>query len=381
MSEAVEKLNKVVDYLKGSFVDKDRILDLMGICLVAKENLFLFGPPGTAKSAMVKELAKSLDGKYFEYLLTRFTEPSELFGPFDIRKLKDGELITNTSGMLPEATLVFLDELLNANSAILNTLLMVLNERMFVRGSEKRKIPALMTVSASNHLPEDEALQALFDRFLVRVKCDNVDPEHLDKVLSAGWKLAKSEQEKRPIISATEILELQNKIFEVNLEQTKPDFVDLVRRLRNAGVSVSDRRAVKMQRLIAASAILCGRTYSINSDLWVLKYTWDNEEQIDVIAGIVDAIVSKEDVKQEKKKHPASQVNDLPDPDRIVEEVERMSLEWDKDDISPSERSKIKDRLRHINNQVEWITNEVQKDFVMKSINALWDKTVVQNAE
>ncbi len=105
----------------------------------------------------------------FDYLLTRFTEPNELFGPFDIRKLREGDLVTNTEGMLPEADFVFLDELLNANSAILNSLLMALNERSFRRGRETRKLPALMFVGASNSLPEDGALGALFDRFLLRV--------------------------------------------------------------------------------------------------------------------------------------------------------------------------------------------------------------------
>src|SRR3984885_13146225 len=133
----------VLEPMKRTFVGKDEIIDLIGIALVAGENLFLLGPPGTAKSAVIFELGRRLRGKTFEYLLTRFTEPNELFGPFDIRKLREGELVTNTEGMLPEAALVFLDELLNANSAILNSLLMVLNERVFRRGREIRPLPTL----------------------------------------------------------------------------------------------------------------------------------------------------------------------------------------------------------------------------------------------
>jgi MoxR-like ATPase len=129
---------EVLNPLKRSFVGKDEIIDLIGIALVAGENLFLLGPPGTAKSALIYELGRRIQGRTFEYLLTRFTEPNELFGPFDIRRLREGDLITNTEGMLPEASLVFLDELLNANSAILNSLLMVLNERVFRRGRETR---------------------------------------------------------------------------------------------------------------------------------------------------------------------------------------------------------------------------------------------------
>src|ERR1041385_8835097 len=134
----------VLEPMKRDFVGKDEVIDLLGVCLMGGENLFLFGPPGTAKTALVHNLAARLEGRTFDYLLTRFTEPNELFGPFDIRKLREGELLTNTEGMLPEASLVFLDELLNANSAILNSLLVALNERLFRRGKETRPLAALM---------------------------------------------------------------------------------------------------------------------------------------------------------------------------------------------------------------------------------------------
>ncbi len=233
---------EVLDPMKRAFVGKDEIIDLMGVALVAGENLFLLGPPGTAKSALVYELGRRLRGRTFEYLLTRFTEPSELFGPFDIRKLREGELLTNTEGMLPEASLIFLDELLNANSAILNSLLMVLNERVFRRGRETRDLPAIAVFGASNRLPEDDALGALFDRFLLRAVCENVPSERLSDVLRAGWDLDRRADGDQATLGIEDVRRLHQMLPTVDLSEVRPKLAELVVRLRHAGISISDRR-------------------------------------------------------------------------------------------------------------------------------------------
>jgi len=366
----VDKLLAVLNHLKQTFVDKDEIIDLMGICLVGRENLFLLGPPGTAKSATVRELSKLLDGKTFEYLLTRFTEPNELFGPFDIRKLRDGELVTNTEGMLPEASLIFLDELLNANSAILNSLLMVLNEKVFRRGRETRQLPALMVIGASNHLPEDEALQALFDRFLIRVRCDNVDPQHLNALLNAGWTLEQKKVTEKPAITADEVRQLQDFTALVDLVEIRPQYIELIQKLRNAGLQVSDRRAVKLQRLIAASAIICKRQRAIPSDLWVLRHIWDTEEQREIISNIVNEVVNMDG--DTHAQHPRASLNALPNADELFSEVQKLTLQWQEPEISMADRSLIKDRLSHINSRCEWIGNEEQRKYVQQPIDELW---------
>lgn len=366
----VDKLLAVLNHLKQTFVDKDEIIDLMGICLVGRENLFLLGPPGTAKSATVRELSKLLDGKTFEYLLTRFTEPNELFGPFDIRKLRDGELVTNTEGMLPEASLIFLDELLNANSAILNSLLMVLNEKIFRRGRETRQLPALMVIGASNHLPEDEALQALFDRFLIRVRCDNVDPQHLNALLNAGWTLEQKKVTEKPAITAEEVRQLQDFTALVDLVEIRPQYIELIQKLRNAGLQVSDRRAVKLQRLIAASAIICKRQKAIPSDLWVLRHIWDTEEQREIISNIVNEVVNMNG--DTHAQHPRASLNALPNADELFSEVQKLTLQWQEPEISMADRSLIKDRLSHINSRCEWIGNEEQRKYVQQPIDELW---------
>ena len=370
----IENLNAVTGHLKEKFVGKDDIIDLMGICLAGRENLFLLGPPGTAKSAMVRELSRLLNGKTFEYLLTRFTEPNELFGPFDIRKLREGDLVTNTEGMLPEANLIFLDELLNANSAILNSLLMVLNEKIFRRGRENRPLPVVMIVGASNHLPEDESLQALFDRFLIRVRCDYVDPALLNNVLDAGWKLEKTNRVDQTEISAEDIFQIQAIIGSVDLQEIRPAYINLVEMLRNAGVQVSDRRAVKLQRLIAASAVLCKRLKAIPSDMWVMRYIWDTEEQREVIASIVNTVVEAD--KETTNQHPRASVNAAPDADEIFKEVTTMTEQWEDAGLPLAERTIIKDRLRYLNGRCQWINNEVQRSYVQQPIDLLWQKII-----
>ncbi|SDH50661.1 AAA family ATPase [Chitinophaga filiformis] len=376
-SPLVDKLNDVLQQLKQTFVGKDDIIDLMGICLAGRENLFLFGPPGTAKSAMVRELARQLDVKTFEYLLTRFTEPNELFGPFDIRKLRDGDLVTNTEGMLPEASLVFLDELLNANSAILNSLLMALNEKIFRRGKETKHLPALIFIGASNHLPEDEALQALFDRFLIRVRCENVDPALLENVLQAGWGLEQKQITGNGGIPAEDLRALQQLNTTIDLNNIRPEYLMLIEQLRNAGVQISDRRAVKLQRLIAASALLCKRKAAILSDLWILRYIWDTEEQIEIIAGIVNASVQK--ATTHPQEHPRAHNSGTPDPEAIYRDVQQLHEQWDDPNTPVATRALIKDRLRSLNSRCEWISNTTQRNYVLQPIDALWKK-IMQSA-
>jgi MoxR-like ATPase len=372
-----DKLSRVLTHIKHSFIGKDEIVDLLGICLIARENLFLLGPPGTAKSAIVRRLSQCLEeGKNFEYLLTRFTEPNEIFGPFDIRKLKEGELVTNTEGMMPEASLVFFDEIFNANSAILNSLLMALNEKIFRRGKETRNLPALMFVGASNVMPEDEALNALLDRFLIRVKCDYVDPDLLQEVLLAGWKMEKNNLEELPVIAAGEILELQKACKSIDLSAVRKHYIDIVHSLRNTGIKVSDRRAVKLQNLIAASALICGRTEAILSDLWVLKYIWDTEEQIEILTGIINTVIEKD---QAGPAHPQALYNKVPDPEEVMKEVNFLSSRWINETLSFEEQNVIKDKLRYVQTRCDWMKNPEQKQYVQKEIETLWQRIFQTN--
>ena len=372
---AQDLVERVLNPIKAGFVGKDDIVDLMGICLVAGEHLFLFGPPGTAKSALVQELGRRLHGQVFDYLLTRFTEPNELFGPFDIRRLREGELITNTDGMLPEASLVFLDELLNANSAILNSLLMALNERLFRRGKETRKLPLLMAVGASNHLPEDDALRALFDRFLARARCDNVSEEQLSDVLRAGWQLEQRDAQQAGTMSVEDIRALQKRVQEVDVETVCPVYLELVHRLRHAGIDVSDRRAVKFQRLIAASAILCGRSRAEVSDLWVVRHTWDTEEQEEIIRTLVQQVIDDAAASEAGPRHPQSHGTSAPDAEALARDLQHIADQLAQTDgVSDGDRRYLRDRLTLLSGRCEWVENDTQRSELQKLTTGLWEQ-------
>jgi MoxR-like ATPase len=363
---------EVLAPLKLAFVGKDEIIDLMGVCLVGGENLFILGPPGTAKSALVQELARRIEGRVFDYLLTRFTEPNELFGPFDIRKLREGELVTNTEGMLPEASFVFLDELLNANSAILNSLLMVLNERVFRRGRETRQVPTLMFVGASNRLPEDDALAALFDRFLMRVRCDNLPDERLGDVLSAGWRLDMGHLERGTALDVESIRQLNAMLGYVDIAEVRPQYIALVRRLRQAGIPVSDRRAVKLQRLVAASALLCGRMQANATDLWVLRYIWDTEEQQEVLAALVQAALDKCDQATLADSHPQARNGAGPDAETLARDLERIAERVKSAIVPPAERSVLRDQLGLLAARCQWIGDAQRRTYLERQVEALW---------
>lgn len=372
MTPDITRLNAVLSYVKETFVGKNDVVDLLGICLLARENAFLYGPPGTAKSAIVRTLARTVkDGKNFEYLLTRFTEPNEIFGPFDIRKLKEGELLTNTEGMMPEAAMVFLDEIFNANSAILNSLLMALNEKMFKRGKESKRLPALMFVGASNVLPEDEALNALFDRFLIRVMVENVQPDLLHQVLLAGRKLEQAADKEIPGITSDEIRHLQDRCRAVDLNPVYEVYLNTIISLRNTGIAISDRRAVKLQNLIAASALICGRTAATKSDLWILKHIWDTEEQIEILEGIINRVIESDEHPQ---AHPQAMQHKAPDPEELMKDVKALMEKWNTPRISFEEQNVVKDKLRYLQTRCDWIRQGEKKQFVQEEIDKLWQK-------
>ena len=354
--------NSVLDPIKKRLVGKDEIVEVLGVALIAGENTFLLGPPGTGKSALVHELAGRLSGQAFDYLLTRFTEPSELFGPFDLRRLKEGDLVTNTEGMLPEADFVFLDELLNANSAILNSLLLALNERVFRRGRETIRLPMLLAVGASNRLPEDDALAALFDRFLLRVVCDNVDDDRLDEVLDAGWRREQS-AEVSVSMQIDDVRKLVAETARVDLSPIRPAYLKVIKRLRQAGMPLSDRRAVRLQRVVAASALLCGRSFADVSDLWILRFIWETPAQSEMLSTHIANVTEEfsDAIKaDDTQRHPLSDAASKVDPERLSDAIDAI--------LANDEDPTAADQLSLLAARVEWIETDSARDHLRQRI-------------
>jgi MoxR-like ATPase len=298
VARASASVQEVARVLGSHFLDKQEIIRLMLVSAIAGEHMVIVGPPGTAKSAMVGMFAKLLDARYFEYLLTRFTEPNELFGPVDIAAFREGRYTRRVENMLPSAEIVFLDEIFKSSSAILNSLLHVINERKFTNGANLVQVPLISLFAASNEVPNDDGLSAMFDRFLLRVLSDNLDSYHFGELMQKGIALEVARMTGkgavlRPILSAHDLRTLQQSFdrFMVFPDEFLAKYKGLIFQIRSEGVTVSDRRAVKMLKLFAASAVFDGRTRVHDGDFFVLRHIWNNLDQVELLAEIVNPVV------------------------------------------------------------------------------------------
>ncbi|MBB4128874.1 MoxR-like ATPase [Xanthomonas translucens] len=276
IESAAARVRAAVHSATAGLVERDQLAELMVLAAIAQEHLLIVGPPGTAKSAVVRRVAAALGGRYFEYLLGRFTEPSELFGPVDLRKLREGLVETDVAGMLPEADVAFLDEVFLGSTAILNTLLGVLNERRFRRGHTDVACPLRICVGAANALPEDESLAAFADRFLLHVFVDAVPDHQLEALLAGGWQAERAE-----VVHAADLADLDmlaGQVRQVQMDDARSALARAIRTLREAGLTLSDRRIVKTQRLVAAATVLAGRSAATEADLWPLFYVMPTRE-------------------------------------------------------------------------------------------------------
>jgi MoxR-like ATPase len=294
------KLREVGRTLGQRFLDKEELIRLLLVALIAGEHMLIVGPPGTAKSALVRHLARLIDARYFEYLLTRFSEPSELFGPVDIKAFREGTYVRRTEAMLPEAEIVFLDEIFKSNSAILNSLLGILNERRFFTGSTTIQVPLGSLYGATNEIPNDEALAALFDRFLIRAMSENLDSFHFLALLDRGVKAeiaqaSGADERIAPLVSLSEIRRVHGRMESLLRfpEEFLARYKGLLFQIRAEGVSVSDRRAVKLLKLFAANALLDGRSVVNDADFFVLKHIWNTVDQAPLLKDLVGPVLER----------------------------------------------------------------------------------------
>lgn len=288
--------------LEAPFVGRHEESLVITLALMTGEHVVLIGEPGTAKSAIARRSADLLNAKFFKYLLTKFTEPSELFGPLDIKSLRQGVYRRITSGKLPEAEIAFLDEIFNANSAVLNSILSIMQERVLYDGYTEIKVPLWTLVGASNRVPEEPELEALYDRFLFRQNVRPLDEESWDNLLDAAWKLEMGASQAVPkVMSMDDLKAINNLMFKVDLSPIKSKLIRLFMIMNEKELHISDRRKGKILKAIAAHAMLEGRMQATESDLIVLRYTVpkdiDDFDKVNTI--LVEELKTKERILRE----------------------------------------------------------------------------------
>ena len=277
--------------------------------------------------------------------------------------LREGTVATVTAGMLPEAEFVFLDELFNANSAILNNLLSVLNERVYRRGAEVHRLPVLSVFAASNHLAEDQALRALFDRFLIRCHVDDLRREAMPRLLTAGWELESAEPDASSV-SAADLRALGERVARVDLSGIMAVYADAVLKVRDLGIALSDRRAVKLLKVVAASAVLCGRSAANVSDLWVLRYVWDREEQIDPLTALINGVL--EPLAGTPEAHPLASVPGRVDGEELARQLDAVEAELRADGGGGSRLglaavARLRDRVADLSDRTAWLLDDAAR--------------------
>ncbi|UTZ24882.1 ATPase RavA domain-containing protein [Vibrio campbellii] len=338
-----ERINKLAKALTEGVYEREHTIKLCLLAALAGESVFLLGPPGIAKSLIAKRLIQAFDNSsYFEYLMTRFSTPEEVFGPLSIQELKDnGRYVRLTQGYLPTAQVVFLDEIWKAGPAILNTLLTVVNEKTFKNGSDIERVPMRLLVSASNELPdEDSGLDALYDRMLVRVFVNRIqDKQNFKSMLTVGTSqeaqvpegLAITDEEYHRWQQQLDKLTLTDNAFE-KLFQLKTMLETKVEsEFGDASLTdmyVSDRRWKKAVKLLKASAFFNGRDEINPLDLLLLQdCLWNSPESRDVVRGVIQEFALKHAFDQQEAEQEIEYCREsLVDVQHELEDKYRMTL-------------------------------------------------------
>ncbi|AOR30602.1 hypothetical protein BFF78_05680 [Streptomyces fodineus] len=328
--DTIRDLEYVRRRLDGEFVGRDRAVRLLQLAVVCREHALLLGPTGTAKSELISALARHIEARHFSYLLTRFTEPSEIFGALDFEQFRQGTYQVRTEGMLPKAELVFLDEVFQGSSAILNTLLTLLNERRYHNGARAEIAPLISLLGATNEIPDDPGLTAFSDRFLIRLQVEPVGGTDLERLLQVGW-----DHESRRFTAAVQAAEqargtdppartrtdhtsgtvtvarlgrLTLRLKDVDLTPVLGEHRELVRQLLIQGVRLSDRRLVRSLKLVAGSALLRESRTAEPVDLWPLAHIWTDPADRTTVEEAVQAVVEKHGGEPARRRRPDHEI-------------------------------------------------------------------------
>ena len=286
---------------KGIY-EKETELSLSLMAALAGESVILLGPPGVAKSMVARRLKLAFkDAQSFEYLMSRFSTPDEIFGPVSISKLKDADKYErNTEGYLPTADVVFLDEIWKAGPAIQNTLLTVINEKLFRNGETEVHLPLKLLLAASNELPtQGEGLEALWDRFIIRIECGNIQDvksfnamlldNTADNDIEIGDGLQITDEEYRQWNEAINKVGVSEEVLRIiNVVRKSLGSITIAQTDERHNVYVSDRRWKKIVRLLRTSAFAHDRTEVTADDLMpIYNCLWQEPEECEGIRAIV----------------------------------------------------------------------------------------------
>ena len=262
------------------FKERDAEINGSLLALLSGEHVLLLGPPGTAKTLLANKICETIeDGNFFHYLLTRFSTPEEVFGPLSLKALERDEFSRRVEGYLPTAHIALLDEIFKANSSILNSMLTVLNERIYHNGKELMEVPLFSVFGASNELPEeDESLEALYDRFLFRYRVDYIQhEENLEKLIFENVEDFVPSTK----LNVEVITEIQRRAKNLPVDPEVRTIVKGLRReLKNSNIFVSDRRWKKIVNMLKVASAVNGHSSVNRMTVVLLQHVlWDVPEQ------------------------------------------------------------------------------------------------------
>lgn len=288
MTDTRKKLLKIEEEMNGKFINRNEVVRGLVITLLARGNIVLLGPAGTGKTDLVQTLARCINGQYFETILTKMSSPEELFGPYNIKELEEGNYVRNTTNTAVDSEVAFVDEVFKCNSATLNGLLGLMAQRVFRNGgSAPSPTPTELFVGASNELPEggiDGPLAALWDRFEMRFMVDYLrDKASFNRLLSLS-----DNEEPKTSISIEDIRNAREELAAIETEGVTNTIISLWDSLNKEGYRVSDRKWRNSLRYMKANAYLEGRKSLTEDDILLLKdMAWQTTEQIKPVRKLV----------------------------------------------------------------------------------------------